>query len=243
MEKTIKEKLHLGGSIPLSTLDYPGELAAVVFCRGCPWRCPYCHNAALRETRGPDGPDNPDEADFAAILAWLETRQGLLDAVVFSGGEPTLQPELKPAMTAVRELGFKIGLHTAGMFPDALAAVLPSCDWVGCDIKAPRAAYDRVTGRTASAVPAFASLAKLRDAGVAFEVRTTWHPALLDAAQLVALAGELARAGARHWAIQPFQPKGCADAALAAAGAAIFPDGLLETLRRTAPELSIFVRA
>jgi pyruvate formate lyase activating enzyme len=241
--KTTKIALRLGGSIPLSTLDYPGELAAVVFCRGCPWRCPYCHNAALREAHGPDSCDGPDGVDFAAILAWLETRQGLLDAVVFSGGEPTLQPALGPGMAAVRKLGFKIGLHTAGMFPDALAAVLPACDWVGCDIKAPRAAYDRLTGRAASAAPAFASLTLLRDAGVAFEVRTTWHPALLDAAQLVALAGELARAGARHWALQPFQPKGCADATLAAAGPAIFPAGLLETLRRTAPELSILVRA
>ncbi|EFL51210.1 anaerobic ribonucleoside-triphosphate reductase activating protein [Solidesulfovibrio fructosivorans JJ]] len=222
--------------MPLSTLDYPGELAAVLFCRGCPWRCPYCHNATLRESDG-----EADEA-FADTLPWLESRQGLLDAVVFSGGEPTAQPGLPAAMTAVRDLGFKIGLHTAGMFPDALADALPYCDWVGCDIKAPAAAYGRITGVPGSAAQASASLQLLEQSHVAFEVRTTWHPALLTPTDMTALADELDRQEVPTWVIQPFQPKGCADENLSAAGPAVFPDELLETLRQTAPGLSITVR-
>jgi len=231
-----EEGLRLGGRTPLSTLDYPGELAAVLFCRGCPWRCPYCHNAALREGEG-----EADE-DFAGALSWLESRRGLLDAVVFSGGEPTRQKGLGAAMAAVRDLGFKIGLHTAGMFPDALADVLPACDWVGCDIKAPATAYDRITGIANSAEPALASLQLLNQAHVAFEVRTTWHPALLDRADMTSLADELDRQEVPTWVIQPFQPKGCSDETLRAAGPAVFPDDLLEALRQTAPGLSITVR-
>lgn len=227
----------LGGSLPLSTLDYPGALAAVLFCQGCPWRCPYCHNAVLRDDAG------EGDEDFAVFLSWLETRQGLLDAVVFSGGEPTGQSGLGMAMAAVRALGFRVGLHTAGMFPEALSSVLPHCDWVGLDIKAPRAAYDRIVGISGSARPAFASLETLRGSGVAFEIRTTWHPSLLDASDMLLLAAQLFEQGARSWVIQLFQPKGCIDTALIASGPAIFPLPLLKQLQQTVPGLSISLRA
>ena len=230
------DDLSIGGVTPMSTLDYPGALAAVVFCRGCPWRCPYCHNAALRESTEGGG------QDFDAVLAWLESRRGLLDAVVFSGGEPTGQPGLAAAITAVRRLGFATGLHTAGMFPEALAAVLPLCDWVGLDIKAPRAAYARISGLPGSVEQAFASLARLVQSGRTFETRTTWHPALLDEADLITLAQELAEARAGHWVIQAFRPDGCADPDLVAGGPAHLPPLLLARLRAAAPGLTITVR-
>src|SRR5215831_13783293 len=72
--------LRVGGFQPFSATDYPGKLAAIVFCQGCPWRCGYCHNPELIPARG------GDERDFAPILDWLGSRRGLLDAVVFSGG-------------------------------------------------------------------------------------------------------------------------------------------------------------
>ena len=77
--------LRVGGFVPFTSADYPGALAAVVFCQGCPWRCGYCHNPHLMPARGDAG------RDFDGILDWLESRRGLLDAVVFSGGEPTAQ--------------------------------------------------------------------------------------------------------------------------------------------------------
>ena len=82
------DALRVGGFVPFTSTDYPGALAAVVFCQGCPWRCGYCHNPHLIPARG------DDERDFARIVEWLGTRRGLLDAVVFSGGEPTAQAEL-----------------------------------------------------------------------------------------------------------------------------------------------------
>lgn len=219
--------LVIGGLTPLSTVDWPGELVAVVFCQGCAWSCRYCHNAGLRGF----GPGRADERPWSEVLAWLKTRQGLLDAVVFSGGEPLLQPGLASALNAVRGLGFHVGLHTSGMDPKALERLLPLCHWVGLDIKGPRAAYERITGAAASAQAAWESLALLRASGVAFELRTTWHPALLSEEELRALAGELTDLAGIPWALQAFHPAGCADAELAAFGRARAPGALLESLR------------
>jgi pyruvate formate lyase activating enzyme len=228
--------LVIGGLTPLSSVDYPDALAAVVFCQGCPWACPYCHNGALRDAtaRG--------RRDWPSVFDWLTSRQGLLDAVVFSGGEPTLQPALGPAMDAVRHLGFRVGLHTSGMFPDALGALAPRCDWVGLDIKAPLAAYDRLTGRPDSGRTAFTSLQRLLAAGLALEVRTTWHPQLLGEPAMLALAGELVRAGARHWVLQAFRPSDALDPDLKATGPTPVPPPLLARLRQAAPGLAVTTR-
>jgi len=228
--------LVIGGLTPLSSVDYPDQLAAVLFCQGCPWACPYCQNAALRPVTGQGA------HAWGEVLDWLGGRQGLLDAVVFSGGEPTLQAGLGEAMDAVRRLGFRVGLHTAGMFPDALGRVLGRCDWVGLDIKAPLAAYDRLTGRADSGRAAFASLKRLEASGVAFEIRTTWHPALLDAAALEKLATELDAADASVWMLQAFQPNALVDPDLAAAGTTPVPPALLARLRVLAPRLTIACR-
>jgi pyruvate formate lyase activating enzyme len=214
----------VGGLTPLSTADWPERLAAVVFCQGCAWNCPYCHNAALRRF-------GPGERPWPEVLAWLNTRRGLLDAVVFSGGEPLLQPGLAEAMRQVRGLGFEIGLHTGGMPPQALERALPLTDWIGLDVKAPRAAYERITGVPKSADAVWTSLALLRESGVAFELRTTWHPAFLSEDELLELAGEITASGALLWAIQAFQPEGCADAALAALGRAQVSEELAARLQ------------
>jgi pyruvate formate lyase activating enzyme len=217
-------------------VDWPGELAAVVFCQGCAWNCKYCHNAALRSFGAGDRP-------WSEVLAWIETRQALLDAVVFSGGEPLLQPGLPQAMEAVRGLGFKTGLHTSGMDPAALGSVLPLTDWIGLDIKAPRAAYERITGRPGSADAIWASMDLLRKSGVAFELRTTWHPDLLSEGELTALARELSALETAEWVLQAFQPQGCADQSLVATGRARVPGKLVESLRAVlGPGVALRVR-
>ena len=112
--------LRVGGLTPLSASDYPGKLAAVVFCQGCAWRCHYCHNAHLLGRRG------SGEIGWPQVTAFLERRKGLLDAVVFSGGEPTLQAGLGAAMREVKALGYLVGLHTAGIVPRRLEIVAGS---------------------------------------------------------------------------------------------------------------------
>jgi anaerobic ribonucleoside-triphosphate reductase activating protein len=201
--------LRVGGLTPFSSVDWPGQLAAVVFVQGCPWRCGYCHNPHLQPRRGA----LPGTPSWDAVLAWLPRRVGLLDGVVFSGGEPTIDPELGTAMRAVRALGLRVGLHTAGMVPRRLQAVLPLLDWVGLDIKAPLAdgaALERITGVPDSAVPVQRSLQLLLDSGVDFECRTTAHPSLLSEAALCAVASELAAAAVPRWALQITRRCGCA---------------------------------
>ncbi len=222
--------LVVGGVVPLSTADWPDELAAVVFCQGCPWRCPYCHNPHLQP------------AEAAAPVPWgevarfLESRRGVLDGVVFSGGEPTLQAGLPAALREVRSMGFRVGLHTAGCFPGRLAEILPLTDWVGFDIKAPSAAYERLTGVSGSGDRARESLRMVAASGVAWELRTTVHPELLPESDLLVLARELAGCGVERWVLQEFRPAASAPSHLATRRAPL-DVGVISRLRAVFPVL------
>ena len=193
--------LRVGGLARLSTCDWPGQLAAVVFTQGCSWNCSYCHNPHLLDAGEGDLP-------WGDVIAFLETRKGLLDGVVFSGGEPTIQSALADAMSEVRELGFAIGLHSGGSVPERLAEVLPLVDWVGFDVKAPFADYVRITGVAGSGERALASLRALVASGVEFEARTTVHPDLLGSDDLEHLSVELSAEGVTRWAVQAYRAQG-----------------------------------
>ncbi len=212
-KRGIAARFAVGGFTPFTTTDYPGKLAAVVFAQGCPWRCRYCHNPHLLPARALVPPDSVF-TDWGDLLEWLKTRRGLLDAVVFSGGEPTAQAALVDAVRDAAQLGFTIGLHTGGAFPRRLAEVLPHLGWVGFDLKATRADYAALTGTARSGTTAFTALDLLCASGASFEVRTTVHPALTPALALLDMAQELAQRGVRHWVLQRFRTAGCASAAL-----------------------------
>ncbi len=188
--------VRIGGMVPLTTIDYPDHLSCVLFCQGCAWRCHYCHNPELI------APAGSTEIGWDEVLAFLHTRQGLLQAVVFSGGEATLQPGLPDAMRQVRELGFKVGLHTAGIKPAALEKVLPLCDWVGFDIKAARGQVDGITQIIGSDAANWRSLDLLLDSAVAYECRTTVHWNLTCPDQLRQLASQLQERGVDSYVVQ-----------------------------------------
>ena len=194
--------MRIGGITPLTTIDFPGRLAAVVYCQGCPWRCSYCHNPELLDATAPAAVPWPQ------VLAFLQSRRGLIDGVVFSGGEPTLQAALPAALAEVRAMGFATGLHTGGMYPERLGAVLPLLDWVGLDIKGPAHAYDGITGAPGSGAKVFDALRQLLASGVACECRTTWHAGLFGVEALVQLADTLASEGVTHWALQECRAPG-----------------------------------
>lgn len=189
--------LRVGGLTRLTTIDFPGRLAAVVFCQGCPWRCGYCHNPDLLDAA------RPAALRWEEVLEFLQQRRGLLDGVVFSGGEPLAQSALPGALAQVRALGFAMALHTGGMYPQRLAAALPLLDWVGMDVKGPWPRIDAITGVAGSSVRVRESLALLLQSDVAHECRTTWHPGLFTLHELQALARELAALGVRRWVPQP----------------------------------------
>jgi pyruvate formate lyase activating enzyme len=227
-----RSRLRIGGFTPLSSTDYPDALSAIVFCQGCPWRCGYCHNPHLLPARGAHAHDWDD------IMAFLGRRRGLLDAVVFSGGEPLAQAGLHDAMREVKAIGYRIGVHTGGAYPDRLAAVLPLVDWVGFDVKAPLDGYARVTGAAGSGEAAEASLALLLASGVDCEVRTTVDPRFLAPPALRPLAISLAERGVRRYVLQAFRATGCAHPAATAAGEPI-PRAVAESIAPLFPSFAV----
>ncbi len=203
------EQLRVGGFVPLTTLDYPDHLSCVVFCQGCAWRCRYCHNPDLIPPRG------KQTQSWESILEFLQRRQGLLQAVVFSGGEATLQHGLKSAMQDVKNLGFKVGLHTAGINTKALERVLPYCDWVGFDVKALAEDTELITGVSGSGQANWQCLELLLASGVHYECRTTVHWDLIDPQRLLELAQRLSTAGVAHFVVQHVRTQSMLDDLLA----------------------------
>jgi len=202
--------IAVGGLTPFTTVDYPGQHAAIVFCQGCPWRCPYCHNTHLQDGEASIRP-------WSEVMRFLQSRADLLDAVVFSGGEPLLQQRLPDAMRQVRGLGYKIGLHTGGSDPERLRAVLPLVDWIGFDVKAPWKDYERITQVRASGTQAWESLLAVLESNVPFQARTTVHPALLDDAALRKIdvqLKEIGMVGENAWIQQTFREQGCTEPSL-----------------------------
>jgi pyruvate formate lyase activating enzyme len=202
----------------------------VVYCQGCPWGCCYCHNPHLRPRAAAPG------VAWNELLEFLRRRRGFLDAVVFSGGEPTAQPGLAAAMRTAKALGYRIGLHSAGIYPRRFAEVLPLADWVGFDAKAPfDSAYERITGVRASGAAALKSARALLASGVDCEFRTTWHAGFLSPAELARLVRSLQQLGVRRYVLQEFR----AGSGLAYRPAGDAAGADLDALARSFPEFSL----
>jgi len=204
-EPEARARLRVGGFEPLTTIEWEGRLCAVVFLQGCPWRCRYCHNAELAPLTA------PGMRPWAEIYEQLRARRGFLDAVIFSGGEPTLQSELPDALREAASLGFEVALHTNGYSPAALQRALDTgaLGFVALDVKAPFDDYPTITQVPASGKGARESARLVLASGIDHELRTTWHPALLSRDQLRTIARELSDLGARAWVLQLFRPEGC----------------------------------
>lgn len=194
----LMKNIQIAGMLPLSMIDFPGHLAAVIFTQGCEYQCQYCHNVTLQ-------PFQPGNLKVEEILNFLETRKELLDGVVITGGEPLFHEGLGELIDQIQSLGFLIGLHTSGSYPYHLSVVAPKCDWIGFDYKAPMSGYGRITGHGPSGEVAQDALKVLIESKTLFEVRTTWHPAFLSYADLAVMAEELLALGIHNWVIQLFK--------------------------------------
>ncbi|MSS83317.1 anaerobic ribonucleoside-triphosphate reductase activating protein [Actinomycetaceae bacterium WB03_NA08] len=190
------DSLQIAGLQRLSTVDWPGKLAAVAFLQGCPWACTYCHNTAIIDCA------MPGMVSWDDVRTFLSRRRGLLDGMVFSGGEATRQPALLPAVRQTRELGFAVGLHTAGAFPNRLRELLDQelVDWVGLDIKATPVDYQSLTGSPVAAEKAEKALEILLSHDVDYEVRMTLWKGGIDYA--VAVAQWCLDRGVKQFALQ-----------------------------------------
>ncbi|MDN5558461.1 MAG: anaerobic ribonucleoside-triphosphate reductase activating protein [Ruaniaceae bacterium] len=194
--------LQIAGLVPLSTVDWPGKLSATVFCQGCPWNCEYCHNPSLIDCA------MPGIVEWNDVTSLLERRRGLLDAVVFTGGEATRQAALVPAMEEVRDAGFLVGLHTAGAYPTRMRKLALLVDWVGLDIKALPGDYGQVAGAISGGRKAWECLDILISAGVNTEVRLTVYPGSAPARTALQIAHEVRRRGATTFALQNARTEG-----------------------------------
>ena len=198
--------VRIGGFLPLSLCDYPRRVAAVVFTRGCNFRCPFCHNGHLLD--GVGAPDDPSEDDVLARLASLAAR---LQGVVVTGGEPTLHPGLADFLGRIRGLGLAIKLDTNGSRPDVLATLLAArlLDFVAMDIKAPWPRYPELTGTACDVAAIQRSVALIAGSGLPHQFRTTRATPLLSSADCDAITRQVPD-GSPH-VFQAFRPEQALD--------------------------------
>lgn len=202
--------MKIAGWTSLSLSDFPGRTAAVLFTPGCNFRCPFCHNGSLLS--GSQG------RSWGTIYAQLKTRRSLLEGVVISGGEPSLQPGLADCLAQCRALGLQTKLDTNGSCPEILGTILDAglLDYVAMDIKAPWADYRRLAGVAVDVTALQESVQRIVASGVEHQFRTTYVPALLRETDLERIRSQIP-ACSPH-CVQPFIPELALDPALRRAG-------------------------
>lgn len=195
--------MDFAGMQSLTLLDFPNKVACILFVRGCNFRCPFCHNASL--VCGGAENNYPEED----ILAFLKKRQGLLDGVVISGGEPTLYPELIPFLHKVRDLGYAIKLDTNGTNPTLLKQILREnlADYVAMDIKNSPHFYSATCGVPKADI---ASIEESRDVLMNGETEYEFRTTVVDGLHTKESIDELACwiAGAKRYYLQVFKDSG-----------------------------------
>ncbi len=163
--------MKIAGFTRNSFVDYPGRITSVIFLAGCNYDCFFCHNRAIIGADAPAVEEGP-------MWDFLEKRQGLLDAVTVTGGEPTLQDELPALLERVRSMGYLTKLDTNGSQPEAVRALVEGglADYVALDVKAPAEQYREYCGPSANFQKVMETLKCLRTSGVDYECRTTFLP-------------------------------------------------------------------
>lgn len=193
--------MHIGGLQKHSLIDFPGKISAVLFFSGCNFRCPYCHNPQLvaPPASGAKG------LSIAAVEAFLEERRGLLEGVVLSGGEPTLQPGLPDLCRRLKVMGYAVKLDTNGSRPQVIRRLAAEglVDYLAMDIKTDPERYAGWIGRRCEAAAVAESIRRVMTAGVDYEFRTTCVAPLITPAVILAIARRIS--GCRLFALQPFR--------------------------------------
>ena len=175
----------IGGLQRFSLIDYPGKISAIVFTRGCNFRCPYCHNPELVDPQRYAEPWQEEE-----YWAFLQSRTQKLDAVVVTGGEPTLQEDLEPFLEKIKKMGFLIKLDTNGSNPDVLKDLLSAnlVDYIAMDIKAPLEKYSEVAKVPIDKTDIQESIELIKQSTVDHEFRTTIAKNVLSKEDVVNIA-------------------------------------------------------
>lgn len=179
--------MNIGGLQRFSLTDFPGKVAAIIFTQGCNFNCPFCHNPQLLTTNA-----KPSYTE-KEVLDYLKTRQGQLDGVVITGGEPTIQDDLADFILCIKKLNFLVKLDTNGSHPKVLASLIKEklVDYIAMDIKAPFSLYNKLAGVDANIVAIKESITLILQSGLPYTFRTTWAKSLLSDHDIETIRREL----------------------------------------------------
>ena len=167
-------ELNIQGLQKLTLLDFPGTVACTVFTGGCNFRCPFCHNSSF--ITDDDQVDLITRIETSEVIAFLKKRQGILDGVCISGGEPLMQPDLGEFIYEVKNLGYRVKVDTNGSFSEKLKGLVRSglVDYVAMDIKNSPEHYAETIGHKSYDLANIReSVAFLMERGIEYEFRTT----------------------------------------------------------------------
>jgi len=201
--------MKIGGFQKFSLIDFPGKLSAIIFTQGCNFRCSYCHN-----------PELVDPEEFSKLIPekeifdFLKKRQGKLDAVSITGGEPTLHKDLPDFIRKIKEMGFLVKLDTNGTNPEMLNKIIEKdlVDYLAMDIKAPLAKYSDITGSKINDTDILNSIRLLENSGVDYEFRSTVVKDLLTSDDVLNMGNMLGHA--KRYFLQKFVPSKTLDKGL-----------------------------
>jgi pyruvate formate lyase activating enzyme len=190
--------MNIGGFQKTSLLDYPGNVAAIVWTIGCNFRCPFCYNPQL--VRGDVEPIPTQE-----ILDFLETRKGKLDAISITGGEPLVHEDIESFLTSIKDKGFLVKVDTNGSYPERLQRLLTQnlVDYVSMDIKASKDKYNLVTGVNVDIDAIDTSIQLIKDHAPDYEFKTTVIPTFHTKEDIVHIAEWIK--GSKRYFLQQFK--------------------------------------
>lgn len=193
--------MRIGALQKTSLIDYPGLISAIIFTQGCNFRCGYCHNPELLDPSNWDEPIPQND-----ILDFLKKRQGKLDALVITGGEPTLHLGLPGFISKVKELGFKVKLDSNGTNPKMLEQLLAEnlVDYIAMDVKAPLRRYSDIANCEVPTDLIFESINLIMSNAPDYEFRTTLVEGQLSYEEVLDI-GKLIK-GAKKYFLQRFIP-------------------------------------
>jgi len=221
---TFPEKIRIGGIRGTTLNDFPNHPAITLFVVGCNFNCPYCHNAILKDSKVTLIPHEE-------VITELLHRKRLVDGVVISGGEPTIYQELPQLFEYLKSIGYQTCLHTNGSNPDTIQEMITKniIDYVAVDLKSPSNKHKNVTRSNIPYENVIKTIKILTQSEIEYEVRTTFHPALLDYDDLIEIISQLQALNVSTYYIQKFQSNGVTDEELKKVGDEItIPDFVQE---------------
>lgn len=199
--------MKIAGLVKTSLIDYPGKLSAVIFTQGCNFRCGFCHNPDLIPTNG------EEQVSEIELFQFLASREGVLEGVVVTGGEPTIHADLPQFISKIKEFGYSVKLDSNGSNPKALKDLIQAklIDFVAMDIKGPAESYDKIS-HFSDTENINESIKLIMESGLGYEFRTTVLPFFHKISEFEEV-GKLIN-GAKRYAIQGFKPTVTFDKAL-----------------------------